>query len=146
MGFFVAVVVTGFDVATVFVVSGFGVAAVFVVSGFGVAIVVSAGLGDVAAPVVIFVAGFSSGLSVIDVITVSDAEVSDVATVLLLSFFDCSVSAEELIISELVSDETSGLSTFLLHEHNKIDVASNKAIIRFLILHLINYNTAYILL
>lgn len=70
VGFFVAVVVTGFDVATVFVVSGFGVAAVFVVSGFGVAIVVAAGLGDVVAPVVIFVAGFSSGLSVIDVITV----------------------------------------------------------------------------
>ena len=85
------------------------------------------------------VAGVSSGLYVVDVITVSDTVASVALAVLLFSAFDCSVSSDELTISELVSDKTSGLSAFLLHEHNKRDVASNKVIIRFFILHLINY-------
>lgn len=68
-GFFVAVVVAGSDIAMVFVVSGFGAADV-VVSGFGVAIVVSAGLGTEVATELSSVAGVSSGLYVVDVITV----------------------------------------------------------------------------
>ena len=55
---------------------------------------------------------------------------------ILLSGFYSDVSSEELIISELVSDETSGLFVLPLQEHNKIDVASIIAISRFLILHL----------
>ena len=105
-GLFVSVVVAGFDVAVVFVVSGFGAADV-VVSGFGVAIVVSAGLGTEVEPELSYVAGVSSGLYVVDVITVSDTVASVALAVLLFSAFDCSVSSDELTISELVSDKTS---------------------------------------
>ena len=99
-GFFVAVVVAGFDVAVVFVVSGFGAADV-VVSGFGVAIVVSAGLGTEVATELSSVAGVSSGLYVVDVITVSDTVASVALAVLLFSAFDCSVSSDEITSQSL---------------------------------------------
>ena len=100
--------VSGFGVAVV--VSGFGVAVV-VVSGFGVAVVVVSGFG-----VAVVVSGFGVAVSVSD------------------SLPSVVVSADDCVISELLSDEISDVCPFPLQEQRRKDTASNNAVNFFFII------------